>query len=915
MGKVFKESNSDSFAMLVLEGQQPLGDEAHAYYNRLIRELRADSKHVEHVQDLWSDRLTAAGAQSPDGKAAYVQLNLAGNQGTTLGQDSVASVRSIIAHTPPPPGISAYVTGPSALLSDMQSAGDNSILKITAIGALIIFVVLLIVYRSVATVILLLITVATEVFAARGIVAFLGDNNLLGLSTFATNLLIALAMAAGTDYGIFFFGRYQEARQAGEDRESAYFTTYRSVSPVVLGSGLTIAGAMLCLSFTRMPIFQTVGVPCAVGMLASVLIALTLTPAVLTIGSGFGLLDPRRAITVRGWRRVGTAIVRWPAPILAASTAIALVGIATLPGYKTSYNDRLYMPKDIPANVGYDAADRHFSQSRMMPEIVMVEANHDMRNPTDFLVLHKVAKAIFRVPGISRVVGITRPEGTPIEHTSIPFLLSMQNAGQMQDMHYMRQRADDMLVQADMMRQSITLITNMYNITKQLNAAVHDTVVRTHELTEMVDATNASLSDFSDFFRPIQSYFYWEKHCYDIPVCFAIRSIFDTLDGVDDLDEKLHDLLKDLDKLDALLPQLLEQFPAIIENLQHTLQFMLTNHSTMTGMLNSMGQTQDEASEMGQAFDASKNDDSFWLPPEVFENPDFKRAMTSFFSPDGKAVRFIVSHRGDPATVEAIARIDQIRTAAEEALKTTPLEDAKIYVAGNASTFKDFQDGSAYDLLIAGVGSLCLIFIIMIIITRSFVAALVIVGTVALSLGSSFGLSVLVWQYLLGFRLHWMVVAMSVIVLLAVGSDYNLLLVSRMKDEIGAGIKTGIIRAMGGTGKVVTNAGLVFAFTMMAMVVSDLRIIGQVGTTIGLGLLFDTLVVRSFMTPSIAALLGRWFWWPQTVRPRPASQLLWPIGPRPVVRSLLLPNERSEEDAPTTEIPRSDRLGWRSRCP
>jgi RND superfamily putative drug exporter len=68
---------------------------------------------------------------------------------------------------------------------------------------------------------------------------------------------------------------------------------------------------------------------------------------------------------------------------------------------------------------------------------------------------------------------------------------------------------------------------------------------------------------------------------------------------------------------------------------------------------------------------------------------------------------------------------------------------------------------------------------------------------------------------------------------------------------------------------VVTAAGLVFAFTMSAFVVSDLRILGQVGTTIGMGLLFDTLVVRAFMTPSIAALLGRWFWWPQTVRPRP----------------------------------------------
>ena len=109
--------------------------------------------------------------------------------------------------------------------------------------------------------------------------------------------------------------------------------------------------------------------------------------------------------------------------------------------------------------------------------------------------------------------------------------------------------------------------------------------------------------------------------------------------------------------------------------------------------------------------------------------------------------------------------------------------------------------------MIAGVAALCLIFIVMLILTRSFVAALVIVGTVAFSLAASFGLSVLVWQYLLGMQMHWLVLAMSVIVLLAVGSDYNLLLVTRIKEEIHAGVKTGIIRAMGGTGKVVTNAG------------------------------------------------------------------------------------------------------------
>ena len=905
MGKVFKESDSDSFAMLVLEGQQPLGDDAHTYYDELVRELRNDSKHVEHVQDLWGDRLTAAGAQSPDGKAVYVQLNLAGNQGTALGQDSIAAVRNIVDRTPSPPGVKAYVTGPAALVADMQHSGDRSILKMTVIGAVIIFAVLLLVYRSIITVVLLLITVGIEVFAARGIVAFLGDNNIVVLSTFAINLLVALAMAAGTDYGIFFFGRYQEARQAGVDRETAYYTTYRSVAPVVLGSGLTIAGAMLCLSFTRMPIFQTIGVPCAVGLLVSVAIALTLVPAVLAAGSGFGLIDPKRRIAFGRWRRIGTAIVRWPGPILIATLAVALVGLVTLPSYKTSYNDRLYIPKNIPADLGYAAADRHFSQARMMPEILMIEADHDMRTPADLLVLHKLAKAVFRVPGISRVQGITRPEGTPIEHTSIPFLISMQNAGQLQMMKYMKDRTNDMLKIADLMSRQIALIKRMYELQKQLTDVTHQSIGLTKEMSGIIEEVRDHIADFDDFFRPIRNYFYWEPHCYDIPICSSLRSVFDSLDGVDALSDKMQDLVQNLDKMDELLPQLLQQLPPMIATMETMRTMMLTIYSTMSGSFGVLDETNENATAMGQAFDAAHNDDSFYLPPEVFQNPDFQRAMSSFMSPDGKAARFIISHKGDPATPEGIARIDQIKTAAEEALKTTPLADAKIYIAGTASTFKDFRDGSKYDLLIAGVGALCLIFIIMLIITRSMVAALVIVGTVALSLGASFGLSVLIWQYVLGIKLHWMVLPMSVIVLLAVGSDYNLFLVSRMKEEISAGINTGIIRAMGGTGKVVTNAGLVFAFTMAAMVFSDLRIIGQVGTTIGLGLLFDTLVVRSFLTPSIAALLGRWFWWPQTVRPRPASRMLRDIGPRPLVRALLLREEEQRDDAVTAELPRS----------
>jgi putative drug exporter of the RND superfamily len=136
----------------------------------------------------------------------------------------------------------------------------------------------------------------------------------------------------------------------------------------------------------------------------------------------------------------------------------------------------------------------------------------------------------------------------------------------------------------------------------------------------------------------------------------------------------------------------------------------------------------------------------------------------------------------------------------------------------------------------------------------------------------AFGLSVLVWQHLIGLHLHWLVLPITFIILVAVGSDYHLLLIARVKEETKAGLNTGLIRALGSTGGVVTSAGLVFAFTMLTMLTSDLRTIGQVGSTVCIGLLLDTLIVRSFVVPSILRILGPWFWWPTRVLARPLRQ-------------------------------------------
>jgi putative drug exporter of the RND superfamily len=881
MGANFKEFNSNSTIMIVVEGQKPLGPDAHAYYDEIIRKLRQDPKHIQHIQDFWGDTLTAAGAQSADGKASYVMLNLAGEQGQTLANEGVEAVRKIIEETKAPPGVQAYVAGPAALTDDLHVIGNASLAQITLFTLAAIALMLLIVYRSIITTLIQLFLTFIGLLTARGVISVLASHGAFGLTTFAGNILTMLAIAAATDYGIFIFGRYREARTSGLDRDDAYYTTFKSVAPVIVGSGLTIAGATYCLSFARLPYFSTMGAPVAIGMVVVVASAVTLGPAVLFLGSRVGLFEWKRPPKGRFWRRVGTIVVRWPGPVLVASGFVVLIGVVAVPGYKPAYNDRYYLPTDAPTNIGFAAADRHFTQARMNPDILMVEADHDMRNPADMLVLNKISSNVMHSEGIAMVQNITRPLGIPIQHSSIPFQTSIQGQTNNMNLPFQRDQLANQLKTIDETNRSIDILEQQYQLSLEQTKLTQDSAAKSQALLQTTEELRDNIANFDDQFRPLRNYFYWEPHCFDIPLCNATRNLFDALDGIDRVTDQTGAVQVNTDQLADLAPKLTALLPQTIASMKASRDLSLASYNSQKALLDQLEASNNTALAMGAAFDGAKNDDLFFLPPEAFDNPDFKRGLVMFLSPDGKSARMFITHESDPATVDGIKRVEGERQAAQEALKMSSLSNAKIYLGGVAATYKDMSDGARYDLLIAVVSSLTLIFMIMLILTRSAVAALVIVGTAASSIAASFGISVLLWQDLFGIQVQWLVMLMSVIILLAVGSDYNLLLVSRFKDEIHAGLKTGIIRSMAGTGGVVTSAGLVFAATMAAMMGSKLVVLAQMGSTIAIGLLVDTFVVRSFLMPSIATLLGRWFWWPQVVYPRGDYHFLPPQPRRP----------------------------------
>ncbi len=241
----------------------------------------------------------------------------------------------------------------------------------------------------------------------------------------------------------------------------------------------------------------------------------------LFLGSRVGLYESKRPPQSRFWRKVGTAVVRWPAPIFVASLFVVLIGIVAIPGYKPAYNDRYYLPKDAPVNVGFAAADRHFTQARMNPDILMVEADHDMRNPADMLVLNAVARNVMHTEGIAMVQNITRPLGIPIQHSSIPFQTSIQGQTSNMNLPFQRDQLANQLKTIDATNVSIDILEKQYQLSLEQTKLTQDSAAKSQALLETTEELRDNIANFDDQFRPLRNYFYWEPHCFDIPLCAA----------------------------------------------------------------------------------------------------------------------------------------------------------------------------------------------------------------------------------------------------------------------------------------------------------------------------------------------------------------------------------------------------------
>jgi len=253
------------------------------------------------------------------------------------------------------------------------------------------------------------------------------------------------------------------------------------------------------------------------------------------------------------------------------------------------------------------------------------------------------------------------------------------------------------------------------------------------------------------------------------------------------------------------------------------------------------------------------------LTPQLVDSiPGLKQQLGFFISADQKTTRLFVTLDHEPYSATSLDAVTSMRQQARFALSKTPLQDAQILSTGSAAFFDDIRTLSSHDFKTIIIAVLIGIFIVLALLLRSIVAPTYLIFTVLLSLLATLGLTTFVFQIVGGQPgVAWWLPPFLFVMLVALGADYNIFLMSRIREE--ARVHTtadATARGLALTGHVITSAGLILAGTFGALLFAPLRSLQQYGFAVTVGILLDTFVVRSLLVPSIAVMLGRHNWWP-----------------------------------------------------
>ncbi len=887
IAQAFPADAAQTSAEIVFERKSGLTDADKAYIENLGKTI--DS--VTGVSRYYSpgSGTNPAATYSSDTEMATAVINLDVAAYEPAANQAIDDIRSRV-RSSLPNGLLGYVTGQAGFGRDYLKAIQDGTDRTTLVTIVLVVIVLLLIYRAPLAALVPLATIGLAYLVARGSLATLAQHG-LQLSSVIDSFIVVLVFGVGTDYTIFLISRFREELAKAPLRE-ATSTTISRIGAVITASAATVIVGLSAMVVARFTMIQTTGPALALTIFITLLAGLTLTPSLLTIFGRwlFWPFHPRphtdEWVRPGVWARLANAISSHAGLLSVAVLIVLAAPLLALPQLKQSFD----VPSELPANadsrIGFDIIGEHIGVGQLLRMSVLVnDPNGDLSSPTDLrqiLALETKLRAIGNVNTVSSVVDPAGTKQVPAGLHPATQLKTLANSFSTPPSSDINTQLSDASLNG--VRDAKSYVAGLMTAypgavaSGTLVAATNDLAAIEQGLVQMrqaalvanqlnaIDAqlqsaaSAAGASNAGQQLAQLKAYLGELGKAY--PDAAALPEYGQAESSIAALSGGAANPAAFLQLRGSI--QALSIWFAALPSAAYFAPTSTPVSSDMAGVAQTIadarGRLPGELIETAKSFEP----DDLYLPPASDASAGSSGSFRSIYlSSSGDVTRLFITTTSDPYDAASFATVNDIRS--QLALSAPDFgSNAELYLGGPTAEFADIQRTMNEDFVLVAAFTIAGILIVLAILLRSLFAPIYLVATVLLSYLTSLSLSALILQRGFGQPgLNYFIPIMVFVLLVALGSDYNIFLMSRIREEAAMrGLRPGLRVASARTGTVITSAGLILAGTFGALVTSPLQLLFQVGLTVALGVLLDTFIVRSLLVPALTTVFGRWAWWP-----------------------------------------------------
>ncbi|QUR66888.1 MMPL family transporter [Mycobacterium spongiae] len=815
IAQAFPGTGTNAIAYLVLEGRDPLGPADERFYDAAVRALRADSEHVGSVLDWWSDPLTAPLGTSADGRRGIAVVWLRGEAGTDRARESLASARSVVHTLPHGAGLRARIAVP-ATTTDMPLR--MSVWQGAAIVAVAAVVAILLLLRprtsraAVGTAAVALLTAALSLALAWPLAVVL-RLHLAELSAFSVTVAAVLTIGTITTSTLLV------RRGLDESGSAMHRGRYRDALPALALPGLGIAMLTGPLLLARTPSLHSVGVA-ALGVVVALGASLTLLPSLIgLVGSAGPPAVPQQASS-----RIASPTGTRPPPIPGFSRRIGVIAVVLAVCAAPVIGMRWGIDEDSAATPA-----ARFFPANQLPDVVLLEADADLRDPAGLIAIDHVSRRLMEIPGVRKVQSAAWPGGVPWTDASLT-----ATAGRLSDQ--LDRQAATFVPQVNSIKTLASVVDQVTGAVNELDKSVTAGVAGLTEMQRSIDVVISgtrnikdTTAEVSEYLDPVRGWMGSIQNCAADALCSAIRKVVDPFDSViadvavlsDGADQiaagstTAVGAIASTPHTVAQMRSALAQLSSLVPTLETTVEDTLPQVVQLSAFLRNLSTDFADTGEGG-----------FYLPRKALADASYRHVRHTMFSADGTATRLFIYSDVDTLGLNAAARVRQLDSAVASTTKYGSLLDSRITVSGASQVAASLRDALTHDVVLLGLATLAVVALVTM--WRGVAGGLAIgLGTLA-SFLAALGISVLLFQHLLGRELQASAALVSFAVLAAFGVPH---LIARLvaSPEAATMPVRGAVASL-------TALGAVFGGGLLLLSGTSLGALSQVGSVLLIGL-------------------------------------------------------------------------------